>query len=164
MIKTHLAFGSVVLAALLWGCSTAPTPPVTAGLAYPEAPRGPVVDDYNGVKVADQYRWMEEIDSAETRAWVEAENKLTFSFLEAILGRDAIRKRLTELWDYEGYSVPFVEGGRTFFTRNSGLQAQSVWYVLDAGGAEPRVLLDPNPLSKDGTTAVSTTSASGNGP
>ena len=163
MIKTHLAFGSVVLAALLWGCSTAPTPPVTAGLAYPEAPRGPVVDDYNGVKVADQYRWMEEIDSAETRAWVEAENKLTFSFLEAILGRDAIRKRLTELWDYERYSVPFVEGGRTFFTRNSGLQAQSVWYVLDAGGAEPRVLLDPNPLSKDGTIAVSTTSVSDDG-
>lgn len=163
MIKTHLAVGSVVLAALLWGCTTAPTPPVTARLAYSEAPGGQVVDDYNGVKIADPYRWMEELDSTETRAWVEAENKLTFSYLEAIPGRDAIRTRLTELWDYERYSVPFVEGGRTFLSRNSGLQAQSVWYVLDAGGAEPRVLLDPNPLSKDGTIAISTTSVSDDG-
>jgi prolyl oligopeptidase len=163
MIKTHPAFSCVVLAALLLGCRTAPKPPATARLAYPEAPRGPVVDDYNGVKVADRYRWMEEPDSAETRAWVEAENKLTFSFLEAIPGREAIRKRLTELWDYERYSVPFVEGGRAFFSRNSGLQAQSVWYVLDSDGAEPRVLLDPNPLSKDGTIAVSTTSVSDDG-
>ena len=163
MIKTHPAFSCVVLAALLLGCRTAPKPPATARLAYPEAPRGPVVDDYNGVKVADPYRWMEELDSAETRAWVEAENKLTFSFLEAIPGREAIRKRLTELWDYERYSVPFVEGGRAFFSRNSGLQAQSVWYVSDSDGAEPRVLLDPNPLSKDGTVAVSATSVSDDG-
>jgi len=163
MIKTHPAFSCVVLAALLLGCRTAPKPPATARLVYPEAPRGPVVDDYNDVKVADQYRWMEELDAAETRTWVEAENKLTFSFLEAIPGREAIRKRLTELWDYERYSVPFVEGGRTFFSRNSGLQAQSVWYVLDSDGAEPRVLLDPNPLAKDGTIAVSTTSVSDDG-
>jgi len=150
-------------AVLLAGCSTAPTAPKTARPAYPEAARGPVVDDYHGVKVADPYRWMEDLDSEQTRAWVAAESTLTESYLASIPERDAIRARLTELWDYERYGVPFTEGGRTFFTRNSGLQAQSVLYVADAEGAEARVLLDPNTLSKDGTVALSATSVSDDG-
>jgi prolyl oligopeptidase len=122
-----------------------------------------VIDDYFGTKVADPYRGFEELDSAQTHAWVEAENKLTFSYLGQIPDRDAIRKRLTELWDYERYGVPFVQGGKTFYTRNSGLQAQSVLYVADATASEPRELLDPNTLSKDGTVALSGTSVSDNG-
>ena len=134
-----------------------------AGLAYPAARKGDAVDDYRGARVADPYRWMEELDSAETRAWVESEAALTESYLAAIPEREAIRKRLTELWDYERYTVPFVRGGRTFFTRNTGLQAQSVLYVADSPDAEPRALLDPNMLSTDGTVALSGTSVSDDG-
>jgi prolyl oligopeptidase len=157
------ALSLLVGAVLLTACSTAPTAPRTARPAYPEAARGPVVDDYNGVKVADPYRWMEDLDSDQTRAWVAAETKLTESYLASIPDRDALRGRLAELWDYERYGVPFSEGGRTFFTRNTGLQAQSVLYVADTEGGEARVLLDPNTLSKDGTVALSETSVSDDG-
>lgn len=145
------------------GAQMKPAPSGGERLAYPEAPKGTVTDDYFGTKVADPYRGFEEFDSAQTRAWVEAENKVTFSYLAQIPDRDAIRARLSELWDYERYGVPFVEGGRTFFTRNSGLQAQSVLVVADASGGEPRELLDPNTLSKDGTVALSGTSVSYDG-
>jgi len=145
------------------GAQTTPAAPGGERLAYPEAPRGAVTDDYFGTKVADPFRGFEELDSTQTRAWVEAENKLTFSYLGQIPDRDAIRARLTELWDYERYGVPFMEGGRTFFTKNSGLQAQSVLYVADASGGEARELLDPNTLSKDGTVALSGTSVSDDG-
>jgi prolyl oligopeptidase len=160
-LKAVLPFLAAAL--LITGCSTAPTAPQTVRPAYPEAARGPVVDDYNGVNVADPYRWMEELDSAETRAWVAAETTLTESYLASIPERDAIRTRLTELWDYERYGVPFAQGGRTFFTRNSGLQAQSVLFVADADGGDARVLLDPNTLSSDGTVALSGTSVSDDG-
>jgi prolyl oligopeptidase len=132
-------------------------------LAYPQARRTDFVDTYHGVKVADPYRWMEELDSPETRAWVEAESKLTTSYLEAIPGRAAIAKRLTDLWNYERCTVPFVRGQRTFFTCNSGLQQQNVLYVVDKPGTEPRTLLDPNGLSKDGTVALAGTSVSDDG-
>jgi len=135
----------------------------TARLAYPPARKGDVVDDYHGTKVADPYRWMEDVDSPETREWVAAENKLTFGYLDAIPGREAIRARLTALWDYERYTVPFVRGGRTFFTRNTGLQPQNVLYVIDPAGGEPRMLLDPNTLSADGTVALAAQRASMDG-
>jgi prolyl oligopeptidase len=153
---------ALVITAVM-GAQTKPAPSGGERLAYPEAPKGTVTDDYFGTKVADPYRGFEELDSAQTRAWVEAENKVTFSYLAQIPDRDAIRARLSELWDYERYGVPFVEGGRTFFTRNSGLQAQSVLVVADASGGEPRELLDPNTLSKDGTVALSGTSVSYDG-
>ena len=99
---------------------------------YPEARKSDVADDYHGTKVADPYRWLEDPDSPETRAWVEAENKVTFAFLEAIPAR-ARRSRSgsPKLWDYEKFGVPRKEGGRYFYTRNSGLQNQSVLYTAD---------------------------------
>jgi len=122
---------------------------------YPPARKSNQVDDYHGVKVADPYRWLEDLDSAETRQWVEAENKLTFAFLNAIPQREAIRERLTRLWNFEKYGVPFKEGNRYFYTRNSGLQNQYVLYTVNTLDAEPRLILDPNTLSADGTVAVS---------
>lgn len=135
----------------------------TPRFRYPKAPRADVVDDYAGHKVADPFRPLEDPDSAETRAWIEAENRLTFSFLEAIPERPQIKKRLTELWNYEKFGVPFKRGDRYFFTRNSGLQNQSILYVADSLKAEPRVLLDPNGLSTDGTVALSGTEVSDDG-
>ena len=125
-----------------------------APLKYPETNRGDVVETIHDVQIADPYRWLEDDNSAETKAWVEAQNKVTFGFLEQIPEREKIRARLTELWNYERFTVPYQEGGRYFFRRNSGLQNQSVLYVADALEAEPRVLLDPNALSTDGTVAL----------
>lgn len=126
---------------------------------YPVARKDDVTDDLHGTKVPDPYRWLEDPDSEETRAWVEAENKLTFGVLHKIATRDAMKARLTELWNYERYSPPFTEGTgktkRTLYWKNDGLQNQAVLYILDKEGAEPRVLLDPNSLSKDGTVALS---------
>jgi len=123
-------------------------------LAYPPARKTDQIDDYHGVKVADPYRWLEQADAPETRQWVEAENKLTFGYLGQIPGREQIRRRLGELWNYERFDPPVKRGGRYFYSRNSGLQNQSVLYVAESLTAEPRVLLDPNTLSKDGIVSV----------
>lgn len=122
---------------------------------YPPARKSDVVDDYHGTRVPDPYRWLEDPDSEETRAWIEAENRVTFDFLEKIPERSGIRRRLTQLWDYEKYGIPQREGNRYFFFKNDGLQNQSVLYVTDSLEAEARVLLDPNQLSEDGTVALS---------
>src|SRR5216684_2370500 len=124
-------------------------------IAYPPTRKGDVVDEYHGTKVADPYRWLEDVDSPETCSWVEAENRVTFGYLEQIPERERIRKRLTELWDYPKYGAPFKKGGRSFFFKNSGLQNQSVLYTQRSLTAEPEVLLDPNTLSSDGTVALS---------
>lgn len=121
---------------------------------YPEAPRSDVVDDYHGTQVADPYRPLEDPDSDPTRAWIEAENKITDAFLGAIPQRDAIRDRLTRLWDYEKFSPPGQKGGKLFFTHNTGLQNQSILFVLNSIDGDPRLLLDPNKLSADGTVAL----------
>jgi prolyl oligopeptidase len=123
-------------------------------LEYPPAREMQQVDEYHGVRITDPYRWLEESDSDETRAWIEAQNRLTFSYLSRIPARERIRSRLAELWDYTRYGVPFQQGGRYFFTRNDGLQNQSVLYTADSLRAGPRVLLDPNALSADGTVAL----------
>jgi prolyl oligopeptidase len=120
-------------------------------LTYPQARRSEQVDSYHRVQVADPYRWLEDPDSPETRAWIEAENVLTERFLEGIPERAAIYERLTHLWNYERYSLPFKQGERYFLFKNDGLQNQSVLYTLPALDAEPRVLLDPNTLSEVGT-------------
>jgi len=131
--------------------------------SYPKARKADTTDVYHGTKVADPYRWLEDPDSPETRAWVEAENKITFAFLESIPARERLRKRLTRLWDYEKFGVPFKEGDRYFLTRNSGLQNQSVLYTTESLDGTPRVLLDPNTLSADGTVALSGLAASDDG-
>ena len=143
------------------------TLPGTA-IEYPAARRGDQVDDYHGTRVTDPYRWLEDPDSEETRAWVAAENKLTSAYLANIPARDRLRARLTELWNYEKVGVPVQRGGRYLFAKNNGLQNQSVIYVstgLDAQGhlANSRLLLDPNTLSTDGTVALSAYALSDDG-
>ncbi len=122
---------------------------------YPKAKKVDQMDDYHGTKVADPYRWLENPDSKESRAWINAQNQLTFGFLDQIPERKQIKERLTKLWNYEKYSAPFKEGGRYFFYKNDGLQNQNVLYTADSLEGAPRVLLDPNALSKDGTVALS---------
>jgi len=122
---------------------------------YPESSKVAQVDDYHGVKVADPYRWLEDPDSKETKAWVEAENKVTFAFLDTIPERVWLRERLTKLWNYERFGTPFRRGKHYFYSRNDGLQNQNVYYTMTSLEAEPRVLLDPNKLSADGTVALS---------
>jgi prolyl oligopeptidase len=128
--------------------------PSAAKLTYPETRKIEHVDDYHGTKVADPYRWLEDDNAPDTKAWVEAQNKVTFGYLGQIPVRAAIKDRLTQLWNFERFGVPDKEGGKYFYWRNAGLQNQNVWYVMDSLSAEPKVLIDPNTLSKDGTVAV----------
>ena len=137
--------------------------PTEKRIVYPESPRVEQVDEYHGVKVADPYRWLEDLDSQQTRDWVAAQNRLTSAYLAAIPEREPIRKRLTELWNYERYTVPIQHGGRYFFTRNDGLQNQNVLYRVDTPGGEPKLVLDPNTLSQDGTIAMTGWSVSEDG-
>lgn len=132
-------------------------------MTYPPARKSEQTDDYHGVKVADPYRWLEDLDSEETKTWVEAENKLTFKYLNEIPARAKIRERLTKLWNYERFGTPFNEGDRYFYSRNSGLQNQSVYYSVASLVDEPKLLLDPNTLSTDGTVALSGMSVSYDG-
>ena len=125
-----------------------------AKLVYPPSRTGTQTDDYHGTKIADPYRWLEDIDSSETHDWIAAQNKVTFGYLGAISGRDRIKQRLTEIWNYERYSSPQQYGGRYFYTHNDGLQNQAVLYVADTLVATPRLLLDPNKLLGDGTVAL----------
>jgi len=161
----HLARHATILLALALPLLTLLPAAQTSSspLPYPQAKPGAQVDDYHGVKVSDPYRWLEDTDSADTHAWVEAENKLTFSYLDQIPYRKAIHGRLTKLWNYERFSAPEQEGGRYFFEHNNGLQNQNVLLVAESFNAEPRVLLDPNLLSSDGTIAVSDTAISDDG-
>lgn len=132
-------------------------------LIYPPTTTVDQTDDYHGTTVADPYRWLEDVDADQTHAWVAAQNKVTFAYLASIPQREAYAARLTEIWDYAKYGAPFREGGRTFFYKNDGLQNQSVLLVQDTPDAEPRVLLDPNQLSEDGTVSLGGISISRDG-
>ena len=129
-------------------------------LSYPTTRKVDQTDTYHGVTVADPYRWLEDPNTEETAEWVEAQNKVTFGYLTDLPGRDRINARLTELWNYERYGIPFKKGDRYFYYKNDGLQNQSVLYTLPTLEAEPTVLLDPNTLSEDGTVALSGTAIS----
>ena len=122
---------------------------------YPESPRREHVDYYGSNAVNDPYRWLENPDSPESREWIEAQNKVTFGYLETLPARKTIKDRLTELWNFERFGVPVQHGGRYFYSRNDGLQNQSVLFTATSHDAEPTVLLDPNTLSPDGTVALS---------
>ncbi len=131
---------------------------------YPETRKDTTVqDDYFGTIIKDPYRWLENDTTPETKKWVEAENKATFGYLEQIPYRNAIKTRLTEIWNYPKYSTPFKEGGQYFFYKNDGLQNQSVLYFHKALSDDPKVLIDPNKLSADGTTSLSGFSVSKDG-
>ncbi len=132
-------------------------------LEYPKTRTVDQVDDYFGTKVKDPYRWLEDDNSPETKAWVEAQNAVTFAYLGAIPERKAIEARLTELWNYERFGLPSKEGPWYVYTRNSGLQNQSVLYRASRLDAAPDVLLDPNTLSADGTVALAGASFSDDG-
>jgi len=134
-------------------------------LRYPETKRIDHTDDYHGVKVADPYRWLETDvrESKEVAEWVAAENKVTFGYLHSIPERDAIKRRITELWNYEKISAPFRMGPRYALTKNDGLQNQAVLYTQETLNSEPRVLLDPNQWSKDGTVALTQLGATKDG-
>jgi len=134
-----------------------------APLTYPAATRGTQTDVYHGVSIADPYRWLEDTDSPETKAWVQAQNRLSDAYLATIPERPAIKNRLTQLWNFPRYSAPFKEGGRYFYFQNTGLQNQSILYVQDRRDAPARVLLDPNVLSPDGTIALSAQAPSPDG-
>ncbi len=121
------------------------------------------MDTLHGVTIQDPYRWLEDLDAPETADWVEAQNRVTFSFLDAIPERAAFKERLTGLWNYERYGTPFRKGGRYFFFKNDGLQNQSVLYTMDRLEDAPRVLIDPNAFSADGTVALATLGLSEDG-
>lgn len=125
-----------------------------AALDYPHTRRSDQVDDYFGIEVADPYRWLEDGKSDETQAWIASQNKVTFEYLEAIPQRAALNDRLTELWNFERFGTPHQRGGKYFFTHNDGLQNQSVLYVSESLDGQPRVLIDPNQLSAQGTVAL----------
>ncbi len=134
-----------------------------APLSYPPTRKGDVVDDFFGTKVADPYRWLEDDNSPETKAWVEAQNKVTQAYLGGIPERNSISTRLTKLWNYEKYGTPFIGGPYTFYTYNSGLQNQAVLYVTRDLKEVGRVLLDPNTLSKNGTVSITDVTVSEDG-
>ncbi|MGH9364383.1 MAG: S9 family peptidase, partial [Thermoanaerobaculia bacterium] len=176
------ALSAIVFALFFSSCSAPPPPkPATAPPAltatatpappptptpraynYPAAARGDVVEDYHGTQVADPYRWMDKADDPAAAAWVDAENTLTETFLNRP-ERAAIKARLTQLIDYPRASPPSRRGKFYFFSKNTGLQNQSVYYVQEGLKGEPRVVIDPNTLSADGTVAMTNTSPSHDG-
>ena len=127
---------------------------VKAQIQYPETKKDSVVDDYNGVKVADPYRWLEDDNSEQTKAWVQEENKVTQDYLSKIPYHDKVKKRIEEMWNYPKYSAPLQKGEYYYFTKNDGLQNQSVWYRQKGLAGKPELFLDPNKLSEDGTVSL----------
>ena len=121
---------------------------------YPPPPKSDQTDDYFGTKVADPYRPLEDVDAEATKKWIEAENKLTFDYLATIPERKKIKDKMTALWNYEKFTAPFHDGGRYFFSKNTGLQNQNVVFTSDKLPDAGKVLIDPNTLSKDGTVAL----------
>ena len=161
-MRRLLAFAMTAPLIAASGAASAQTAP-PAPTSYPQTKTVAQVDDYFGTKVADPYRWLEDDNAADTKAWVEAENAVTFGYLDKIPARAAIRQRLTTLWNYERYGLPRKRGDFYVFTRNDGLQNQAVYYRAKSLDAAPDVLLDPNRLSADGTVAVGSTTVTDDG-
>jgi prolyl oligopeptidase len=150
---------------LMSALALAATTPVLAlaAVQYPENKSVEHVDEYHGTKVPDPFRWLEDVDSADTKQWVDAQNKVTFDFLTQLPRREAIKQRILELLNYPRYTLPSKQGGRYFYSFNTGLQNQSPYYVKDSLNAEGRVIIDPNLMSKDGTVALTVATASDDG-
>ena len=157
MFKRTLAF--VIVCAFLASTAAAQSKP-----EYPKPRRGNQVDEYHGTKVADPYRWMEDTESTETRAWIDAENKLTNTYLSTIPQREKLKNRLTEIWNYERYSAPSkIADNFYLYSKNDGLQNQSVLYKATSTADPGSVFFDPNKLSADGTAALSGSSFTDDG-
>jgi len=157
-----LAAMALVLSTATGSSAVPPTPPARRP-AYPPTRIVGTVDTYQGTKVADPFRWLERLDTPETWAWVEAQNKLTAMTLDQIPGRDAIRDRLSALSSIERTTTPIPRGERLFFARNDGLQPHDLLLVQDGPASEPRVLIDPAAFSTDGTVSFSGYSVSHDG-
>ena len=142
---------------------SAGTASASTDLTYPESKKVDHVDTYLDTRVPDPYRWLEDENAPETAAWVEAQNKVTFAYLEKIPFRQKVKERLTQLFNYPRYSAPFRRGDTYFFTKNDGLQNQSVFYIQKGFEGTPEVFLDPNKFSADGTSQLSTFSLSKDG-
>jgi prolyl oligopeptidase len=158
MLLSSFALGTLLaLSAVIQPTTLRPVMP------YPDAKKIPQTDTYHGIEVSDPYRWLENLDAADTRAWIDRENQLTNAWLAHFPERKKIQERLSELWNYERYSVPYKAAGRYFFKRNNGLQNQSVVYTQHKLNETPKVLIDPNTLSKDGTVALKGSAVSPDG-
>jgi len=144
---------SLILVAVA-ACERATSQAASPRLSYPITKKDDVVDDYFGTKVADPYRWLENLDSPDVARWVAAENVVTFDYLAKLPTRERFRQRITELWNYPKVSVPVHEGGRYFYQKNSGLQRQAPLYVRASLTAAPALVLDPNALSPDGSVSL----------
>ncbi|MFC5512578.1 prolyl oligopeptidase family protein [Massilia jejuensis] len=154
----HMRHATIAVALMtVFGAAHAAEPArcvADSALTYPVTAKVAHTDNYHGTTIADPYRWLEDANSAQTKTWVDAQNAVTQGYLGQIPQRRAIRERLTRLWNYERYSVPSKEGGRYFYSRNDGLQNQSVLYTMKSLADTPRMLLDPNTLAADGTVAL----------
>ena len=179
-----IASSAVLSAALLHGCSssssvekkddanvakaddkatTSSSEGPFGAFGYPNTTSVGQEDDYHGTVVKDPYRWLEDPDADDTKAWVNAQNKVTFGYLESIGSRKSFQDRLTTLWNYERYSPPFKKGEWVFYKKNDGLQNQAVLYKQKGLAGAPEVLLDPNTLSEDGTVALAATAFTDDG-
>ena len=158
-MKSHALFLFVTSLFLISGCMQNQK----SKIHYPTAKKTDTVDVYFGHQVADPYRWLEDDNSPETEAWVEAENKITFDYLSKIPFRNKLEEHLKEIWNYPKYRVPFKKGNRYFLFKNDGIQNQDVLYMMNDLESEPELLLDPNTLSKDGTIALADVSVSKDG-
>ena len=146
----------VVLAA---ACSQPPEPKMT----YPETKKGDLVEDYHGTRIADPYRWMEDLDSKDVADWVSRQNEVTFAYLEKLPMRARLTSRITELWNYPRVGLPAKEGGRYFYQKNTGLQRQSPLFVRASLTSDPALVIDPNVISPDGSLSLSQWSPSPDG-
>ncbi len=157
-MKTILSIAACIFAAGMIGCKNNTF--VQEKITYPVTEKVAQTDDYFGTQVADPYRWLENDTSSETADWVAAQNKVTNAYFAGIPFRDQIHKRLESLWDFPKMTTPFKKGDWVFYEKNDGMQNQSVIYVQKGISGEPRVLIDPNTLSVDGTIAVGNMSVS----
>src|SRR5947209_433136 len=166
-LRVGLMLASSTIVSSPTSAAQTPSPPVVIGLestadpahprfVYPVTRRGDVVETRFGQRIADPYRWLENDvrTDADVKSWVDAQNAVTNAFLSTLPARKAIEQRITELYNYERFAAPEKKGGRYFYTHNTGLQNQSVLFVRDKVDGEGRVLIDPNPWSKDGATAL----------
>lgn len=154
---------SILFIAAFAALALSPAQLTSQQLQYPQTKKVDQVDTYFGVKVGDPYRWLEDDNSPETARWVEAQNKVTYGYLEKIPFRQQVKQRLENLYNYPKYGAPYRKGEYYIFSKNDGLQNQSVMYIQKGLDGKPEVLIDPNKLSADGTARLGTLSFSKDG-